>query len=145
MEIITKVSTILSLMGTGAFIGIFVKYFLDVKKEKRLKNQEFKEDWYANLLVYMRSYLNPESVSRGFYHFQDKSIKGLTGENLKIRLMENIEENYLKILLYANDKVILSVKDFINNPSEKNLLNAIISMRNDLWGKTKLNIDNIKI
>jgi len=93
----------------------------------------------------MRSYLNPESVSRGHYQFQDKTIEGLKDENLKNKLMEKIEELYFQILLYANDDVIISIRSFIKIPSEQNWLNTIISMRSDLWSNTKLKGNEIKL
>jgi hypothetical protein len=145
MEIITNITTILSLVGVGTLVGIIIKYFLDIKKEKRLQNQKIKEDKYRSTVVYMRSYLNPEHVTRGFYHFSDPSISNLSGENLKLRLLENIKENYFEILLYASDDVILSIKDFIKDPSKKNWLQTIISMRKDLWSDAKLRLKDIEI
>ena len=145
MEIIKNITTVLSLIGVGTLVGVFAKHFLNIQKEKRLQNQKLKEDWYSNLIKYMRSYLSPESVSRGYFHFADKSVVNLSGELLKTRLMENIKEIYYEILLYASDDVILSIKSFIKNPSEQSWLDTIISMRKDLWNKTKLKINNIEL
>ncbi len=49
-------------------------------------------------------------------------------------------------MLYAKDNVLISLKNFVENPGDKNYIKTALEMRKDLYGsKTKINLEDIKI
>lgn len=113
-------------------------YLLDRKKEREFKVLEQKERRYKSCLLYMDAFFNP------------KNIKYLSSRHPDIDNAQDVIE-YLKMefhemILYASKDVILSVKEFIQNPSRQNFLKTILAMRADLSaGKNDLDCQTIEL
>ena len=128
----------LGLFGIGGVVGGYVTYLLDRKKEREFKVLEQKERRYKSCLLYMDAFFNP------------KNIKYLSSRHPDIDNAQDVIE-YLKMefhemILYASKDVILSVKEFIQNPSRQNFLKTILAMRADLSaGKNDLDCQTIEL
>jgi hypothetical protein len=60
--------------------------------------------------------------------------------------IEFIKAEYLQSILYAPDKVVISLKKFINSPNEQNFIEVAKEMRISLWNKkSKLSKSSLKI
>ncbi len=128
----------LTLLGIGGIAGGYITYLLDKKKEREFKVLEQKEKRYKSCLLYMDAFFEP------------KNIKYLSSRQPDISSAQDIIE-YLKMefhemILYASKDVIFSVKNFIENPTYKNFLETIITMRKDLSTKNNdLDLEKIRI
>ena len=69
-------------------------------------------------------------------YFEPKNIKYLSSRQSDIDNSQDIlaylTMEYHEMMLYASRSVILSVREFIENPIRKNYLKTILSMRKDL-------------
>jgi hypothetical protein len=128
----------LTLLGIGGIVGGYITFLLNKKKELEFKQLEQKEKRYKSCLLYMDVYFEP------------KNIKYLSSRQSDIDnaqdVIEYLKAEYHEMLLYASKDVILSVKEFINNPTRENFLKTVLSMRQDLWVKKKdLELNSIRI
>jgi hypothetical protein len=58
--------------------------------------------------------------------------------------LNQIKEYYYHSILYSPDKVIIALKEFINDPNKVTYVKVAQEMRKDLWNKnTKLSFDEI--
>ena len=117
----------LTLLGVGGILGGYVTFLLDKNKELEFRKQEAKEKRYESCLLYMNVYFEP------------KNIKYLSSRQPDINTASDVigylKAEYHEMLLYASKEVIFSLKEFIKNPNRDNFLNAVLSMRKDLWIK----------
>lgn len=114
----------LTLLGIGGILGGYVTYVLDKKKEREFKVLEQKERRYKSCLLYMDAYFEPKNIK---YLSSRQSDIDNSQDILAYLTME-----YHEMMLYASRSVILSVREFIENPIRKNYLKTILSMRKDL-------------
>ena len=129
---------IISLLGVGGIIGGYISFRLNKTKELEFKQGELKERRYKSCLLYMDVFFEP------------KNIKYLSSRQTDIDnaqdVIEYLKAEYHEMLLYASKEVILTVKNFIEEPTRKNFLKTILAMRKDLWiKKSDLSINEIKI
>lgn len=137
-EITQKILPYLALLGIGSIIGGFITFLLNKHKEIEFRKLEQKEVRYKSCLLYMDVFFEP------------KNIKYLSSRQPDIDSAEDVLEylkaEYHEMLLYASKEVILSVKNFIDEPSREKFLLSILNMRKDLWvNKFDLKIDEISI
>lgn len=129
--------TILGALSIGAILTNWFQLWLDTKKSKRINKEEFKEKRYKAIIILMHSFLDFE-----------KSKSELEKIGRKFESKDELEYELLtewrNMLLFANDKVLKSMKKFISNPNEENYWLTGIEMRKDLYGiKTKLNVKDL--
>lgn len=125
-------NSLLALLGIGAIINSLVIYSLNVKKRKREANQDFKEKRYKAILIL--------AYSRVFYSISANSLK-LHRPDIASwdKLQEELFLEWQNMLLYANDAVIIAMRDFLQKTDFETLSVLCIEMRKDLYGlKTKL-------
>jgi len=124
--------------GFGSIVTWIVKYELDKKHEKSSSEFEHKIRRYKSAMIFMNILLKPTNLL--FIKYSHPDIK--TKEDIK----ETLKAEYYEMLLYAPDNVIENVRKFIQSPSNQQLINTIMSMRRDLWGKvTKVEETNLTI
>ena len=133
-----KILPFLTLLGIGSIIGGFVTFILNKQKEIEFRKLEQKEIRYKSCLLFMDVFFEPEN------------IKYLSSRHPDINnaedVLEYLKAEYHEMLLYASKEVILSVKNFIDEPSREKFLLSILNMRKDLWvNKFDLKIDEIRI
>jgi hypothetical protein len=128
----------LTLLGVGGIVGGYITYLLDKKKEREFKVLEQKEKRYKSCLLYMDASFNPKNIK--YLSIRQPDIDGAQD------ITEYLEMEYHEMVLYASKEVVLSVRGFIENPTNENFLKTILTMRQDLAAKkTDLDINDIRI
>lgn len=129
--------SILALLGVGGIVAGYITYILDKKKERGFKVLEQKEKRYKSCLLYMDAFFEP------------KNIKYLSSRQPDIDdakdVLEYLRMEFHEMILYSSKEVIVSVKTFIENPTQENFLNTILVMRKDLSKKDDLDLSKIKL
>jgi hypothetical protein len=139
---IESIISILGLLGIGGVIGGYFQYSLKQKGEIELKIQGLNENKYRSMLVYMRCLLKPENISQ--FNIDDPNISKVKSENVGKYLAEKLVEYYYNSILYASDEVLVSLKQFIDKPTESSFIETAMAMRRDLWKKqTKLHLKDL--
>lgn len=124
--------------GFGSVASLIIKYLLDKKREKSTSEFEHKIRRYKSAMIFMNVYLKPDNMM--FIRDSHPDISS------KDDIKETLKAEYYEMLLYAPDKVIENVRDFIASPSNKQFIKTVKSMRMDLWGnRTKLKEENLEI
>jgi len=132
------IETIIGLLGIGGITGAFFTYFWQKRKEIELKVNELKQKRYSCILILMYTYINK------------KEFKNLNLRRPEIRTFEDLKNElkteWVNSWMFADDKIITSLKDFIDNPNEKTFADTVLYMRKDLWGsKTKLPLSTFSL
>lgn len=123
----------------GGFIVAITKYFLDKKREIEIHLNELIEEKYRSLLIFMACALD---INKRRYFSLNEQTPNKTSKDY----IAQIKEYYYHSILYSPDKVLLAIKNFIQEPSKENYIKTAVEMRKDLWRKgTKLNIEDIII
>ena len=137
-------SIIISFMGVagiGGIVGAYFQSFFSRKREIFLKLNSINEKRYKDLLYHMNIILNPKNVR--FMNHADPSRGNQFNQQDHI---DFVNAEYLQSILYAPDDVVNALKKFLENPNQRNFINAAIKMRISLWNKkTKLKSSEIII
>jgi len=109
----------------GVFIGYFIKYYLDLRYNKKIEEMNKKRKIYEDLIDSLNVFISNRSES----------------EELKKKLLET----YARLWLWASDDVIIEVGEFLQNQIDKDknnnltelelkksFVNAVIAMRKDI-------------
>lgn len=125
---IELIITIVGILGLGTVIGAYFQLKFQHFKELKMDSHEFKRARYGSILIQMLTILDPKHLEKVSKIRPDlKSIEDVR---------EEIKNELLNAVLYANDNVIKSLAMFKKTPSYKNYLIVVSSMRKDLWGKS---------
>jgi hypothetical protein len=145
MDIETLLISILTLFGVSGIIGYFVQNYLSQKKETELRIQEDNRGHYESWMVWMRMVMKPENIAH--FHTGDPTIPTLTNpDEIRKFAKERLIEFYYSALFFCPDYVLVAMKEFIKNPTEKNLMKCAIDMRKDLWKKkTEADFDTLSL
>lgn len=134
-----NIITLITGLGLGSILTAVVSSFLDKKKETDINLAKILEDKYRGLLVFMACALDIEKKK---YFTINEQVNQKTSQDY----MNQIVEYYYHSTLYSSDEVILSLKGFINTPSQEAYIKVAQSMRKDLWGrKTKIDFNDIRL
>jgi hypothetical protein len=126
----------LTLFGLGGILGGYVTYLLDKKKDREFKVLEQKERRYKSCLLYMDAYFEPANIK--YLSSRQPDIDNARD------VIAYLKMEFHEMTLYASTEVIMSVKDFIENPVRERFLETILTMRKDLsGGKSDLGLDKI--
>lgn len=126
--------SIFTAIGLGSIIGAYFQLKYQFKKE--LKNQEFelKKSRYGAIIIQMLTVLQFEKNGTRFVEKHRPDLRSVDD------YINEIKTEILNGIIYANDKVIMSIANFIKNKNYSTYIQAVIEMRKDLWGKkTKIN------
>lgn len=128
----------LGLIGIGGIIVKFLDFFVERKKRKFHTKHEFKETRYKAIILLCYSYLNFENEGAKIIKIRpDISTEELLNQELNVEFMN--------MTLYASDKVIISMKKFIESKNRPHFNNLILTMRRDLYGiKSKLKVEDLE-
>ncbi len=130
---------IISSLGFWAFITALVTFFLSRNKEILFAQREHREKQYISTAFFMEAFLSPEKIPW-------MNARWISDAKTQDDILEYLISQYNQMLLYSWKNVILSLKKFIENPSEKNFLKVTIEMRKDLWNKkTDLKLNEIQL
>jgi deoxyadenosine/deoxycytidine kinase len=121
----------------GGVIATYLKAFLEKRKEIEINLQKITEDKYRSLLIFMACAI--DFNKRRFFSLNEQ-VENKSAEDY----LNQIKEYYYHSILYSPDKVIIALKEFINNPNKLNYAKVAQEMRKDLWNKnTKLSFEQI--
>ena len=132
---IDQIITAVGLVGIGGLLKAGFDYLIATRKAKQDSKQEFKEKRYKAIIL----------LCYALVHY-DKEGTNLTINRPDIssldRLKNEVSAEFLNMSLFASDKVILKMADFIKNKDVSNLNSLALAMRKDLYGiRTRLRND----
>ncbi len=120
--------TALGLLGIGGLITMFFRIRWERKNEVLSHKQEFMETRYKCVIQLMYSALDFDSrnlllrqYSRNFNNIDE--------------LIDELKAEWNHMILYASDEVLISVKQFIQNPTIEHYGQCASAMRKNLWGE----------
>jgi len=135
----TEILTALVSAFIGGILATYLKSYLDKKSQIELSKQKINEDKYRSMLIFMACALD---ISKKRYFSLNEQHSNESSSDY----LNQIKEYYYHSILYSSDDVILSIKRFIENPSQDNYVIVAKEMRKDIWGeKTKLTFEKIKL
>ena len=117
----------IALVGAGSILKGIFDFLAASKKAKQDAKQETKEVRYKAIILMCYALVNYEKEKMTF-------IINRPDINSIERLTNEIHVEFINMSLYASDKVIISMKDFINQQDVTSLNKVAISMRKDLYG-----------
>ena len=116
-----------TLIGLGSIFTAIFNYFAAKRKAKHDARQSYKETRYKAII--MLSY-------HCVYYDHDRQLlidKRPDINNLE-RLKNELHAEFINMALFASDKVILRMKEFIKKATPNTLNNLAVAMRKDLYG-----------
>lgn len=123
----------------GGIIAVYLRAFLEKRKDIELNFHKITEDKYRSLLVFMACALD---INKKRYFTISEQTVNKTAEDY----LNHLKEYYYHSILYSSDDVIVSLGKFIKKPSKEAYVEVAKAMRKELWGrKTKLTFDDIPI
>ena len=100
---------------------------------------EFKETRYKAIILLCYAYVNFEKEGT-------KIIIQRPDIDSRDRLYNELNTEWINMTLYASDKVLLSMKKFLESKEQTDFNKLILAMRKDLYGiKTDLKIEHLKL
>ena len=133
---IPEIISIISLLGIGGIVGGYIQYLLNKKSQIELEIRQLNESKYRTILVWMRCVLNPEKAT--LFSFDGMKFPGnRTKEEIQELAAEKLIEFYYNTFLYGSDDVLVSIKNFIQNPDERKFTETAVAMRKELWKISK--------
>lgn len=117
----------LTLLGIGGVIGGYFSYVFAKRKELQFKILELKEKRYRSCILFMDAYFRPENTK--YLSSRHPDISGASDVAAYLTM------EYQEMLIYAPKRVVQSVKEFIDSPSDDLYLHSILQMRSDLSTK----------
>ena len=124
--------TAIGLIGIGGLLKSLIDYLISSKKQKSESQQYFKEERYKAILLLCYVLVNYDKESTSLV---------IQRPNLDSRekLYSEINAEWTNMVLFASDKVLKAMKDFLESENKKSYNELILAMRRDLYGiKTKI-------
>lgn len=129
----TLIISIISAIGFGGIIGAYFQSLFQRRTQINQQQFDLKQKRYLNIMIFMMARLHPE------IHLT--VIKDLIPN---IRTLDDLdrglESELLNGFIFASDKALESLSNFIREPNHRNFVKATISMRKDLYGN-KTSVD----
>lgn len=126
-------------LGIGSIATAIISSWLDKRMQMELTLTGILEDKYRGVLVFMACALDIENKK---YFTISEQVELKTAQDY----LNKVREYYYHSTLFASDLVILTLKNFIENPSEETYIKVAQAMRKDLWGrKTDIDFSDIKL
>lgn len=141
---ITTILTLITTLGVGSIIGIFIQSKLDKAKQIASKLNELNEEKYRSILIYMSLSLNPNNLSH--FIMKDEVLMNLKKDDIPKYSLDKLKEYYYHSILYASDDVLKSIRIFIKTPVRDNYIKSALAMRQHLWSKKTIikDIEDLK-
>lgn len=132
------ISTI-GLIGLGGLIKSLLDFFIDDRRRKSEAKHLFKEVRYKAIILLDYALINYDTE-------KSKLLNNRPDIKSKDDLFNEIYTEWVNMALYASDKVIFSMKVFIQNPTEATFTETILAMRKDLYSiKTNIKSKDLKL
>lgn len=128
----------LGLVGLGGLISGFLTLKWQRRNAALEGKQDFKETRYKCITLLMHGMLDFE---RALGNLQKHGYPIVTIDDLAALL----RTEHINAFLFGSDDFIRSLGQFIETPSEANLVKTALTMRRDLWGmETELSVQDIR-
>ncbi len=130
----TLLEIIQIITASGLIVAIYNNYS-QIKLQNKLKVTEIKENRFRSILIFMDIMLHPELILHTS-EVDNPLLKTIdvNDNNQLIEYYKNkIKANKANLYLYADDKLIQALDEFIENPSESNYITVAEQMKQDLW------------
>ncbi|MEM8526016.1 MAG: hypothetical protein AAGG68_15360 [Bacteroidota bacterium] len=132
-----QIATTLTLIGVGTVIPTIVSSVMNSRKAKSASKQETKEKRYKAIILLSYAFLNYDK-EKSTLIIQRPDIES------KEELYNVLHVEWMNMSLYASDKVILRMRNFLKESVQINYNSLILEMRKDLYSvKTKLGPDDL--
>ncbi|WP_291907236.1 hypothetical protein [Chitinophaga sp. CB10] len=132
-----EIISAIGLVGLGGMLQSGINYLLNKKELKSQAQHEFKNTRYKALILLANAMLD-------FDKHQKELKKHGRDFTAKAQLLDELIIERDNMILFASDKVILSLSAYIRNPTREGYYELAISMRKDLYGlKTRLTFSEI--
>ena len=134
-----EIISAIGLIGLGGLLKGLLDFFIADRKRKSETKHQFKETRYKAIILLCYTYVNFEREGTTII-VQRPDIDS------KDRLFNELNAEWINMTLYASDKVLLAMKNFLKSGEESEFNELIIAMRKDLYGiKTKMTIGNLRL
>jgi hypothetical protein len=124
---INDFALILSSLGVGGLLGVFVKSVLDKRQLKFSKVFDYKEVRYKAITILMLAAVNPTKYDLAQLRIRRPEIADLDD------LDRELDLEYHNAMLYASDSVLRNFKVFLADKSMVNYEAVARAMRRDLY------------
>jgi hypothetical protein len=121
-------------VGSGLIVAIYNNYS-QIKLQNKLKLTEITENKFRSILIFMDIMLNPDQIVHTS-EINNPMLKTLdiNDSNALVEFYRNrIKVNKANLYLYADDKLIQAVNNFLESPSENNYITVAKRMNRNLW------------
>lgn len=117
----------IALVGIGGLLKVIFDFLAATKKAKQDAKQTTKETRYKAIILMCYALVNYE---------KEKTTLVINRPDINSidRLINEIQAEFINMSLFASDKVIISMKNFIIKRDSHSLNELAISMRKDLYG-----------
>jgi hypothetical protein len=135
------IPTLLTGLGAGGIVGAYFSELFRRRTQTQLAEFEERVSRFRSVLIYMQVLLYPDQIDH-------LPVDVLQTYNLKTKkdIQDTLFAEYSRMVLFAPDEVLQTVKSFMINPSSASYWKTLTEMRKALWGKkTQLTSDELKI
>lgn len=122
-----NVILILSGLGLGGLLGVFVKSFLDKQHHKFSKVFEYKEARYKAIMILMWVAVYPTEYELSKLKQHRPDIKNLDDLDKELSL------EYHNVMLFASDDTLRSFKIFLQSKNIDTWKTTVRAMKKDLY------------
>ena len=132
MEFILQILQII--VGSGMIVAIYNNY-IQIKLQNKLKLTDITENRFRSILIFMDIMLHPEQIMHTS-EINNPMLKAIdtNDPNALNKFYRNlIEANKASLYLYADDKLIHAVNQFLRSPNEDNYIIVAKQMNHNLW------------
>lgn len=135
----SEIISLIGLIGIGGLLKSLFDLFIGSRRAKSEKKQEFKEVRYKAIILLCHAYINYDSEEMHLI-IQRPDIKS------REALYNELKAEWTNMVLYASDKVILSMKRFLESSGKTTFNEMVLAMRKDLYGiRTRLKMENLNL
>lgn len=137
--IIKDIVSVIGLIGIGGLLKSAFDFFIGNQNRKSQSKHEFKQLRYKTIILLCFTFL---------YYDREKPTLLIHRPDLKSKddLHNEIFAEWNNMMLYASDKVISALREYLKNSNQEYYNRLIISMRKDLYGiRTKVKSEDLII
>jgi len=134
---ITEIISAIGLIGLGGLLKSIFDFAITNRKRKAENKDQLKETRYKAIMLLSYSFINYQKEAK-------KLLLKRPNILTKQELFNALHAEWINMTLFASDKVILAMKEFLENKNLSSFNKLTIAMRKDLYGiSTRIKIENL--